>query len=900
MPLFKNKEFSIAGNTKPSKSRGRRSKKVHEGEDNDSGEDYPTTNKMSGLYDLPNADDDDESEEGWSDDSGKDSDAFEKSHPGKGKYTSNLPTMNEGPGGAGIFNDDFDDEDSDEDDYHAKSALGGMGSYLNARTPPKNRSTGPPPPPAHIPQAHIPPVQPVRSPPSPPNAPGFNYANHNAVEPPGQSLPPQKSLQDPDQYLGYRGLDSHRKRVPPTAPPPGAYPDPMDDPDYFRRQTEQQRREEEASRDRSPREMEIPVPVVASRPPPPQEQRPAFDPPPKGAKEAAGGYDDYGGSSGAGGSFDGAAAAGAGAAAGGYAGASGTGGGGGYANGGNDSYEDRQGGYPQDNRPYKDYSEQDLEAPSHAITRDATLMADRSIVSEELQKSKRTTLCLLIWFVLVLVCLAALAGGLVGYFLFGGGSNNGSSSTPETTPAPTPSPFIRTQAPNSTPAPVATAPTGPAPTRPATSAPGPAPTPATASPVTGAPTSAPVGTGTSAPTPCVPNPFAGITCSAITDAPTPGTEGIVTNQALYDTIAAADPQGGQTILEEGTPQSLAYVSIQNEAETLNLSNERWIQRYAMRTFFYSTGGTDTWKDSTGWETSNDECSWFTSSASPVCNGETLEILEFNTNGLIGTLPPQVAMLTGLKRLYIKGSESVDGLTGGIPEEYAQLTNMEVFLLNDQFFTEPLPSGLFASWPRATLVNIVDSSMPGEIPATVSGLTEVTNFNMAGNALSGKIPDGINSMTKLNLLSLADNGLTGPVPAGISALGSLRFLDFGDNALTGPITAEIGTLTQLKGGLILSNNDFSGPLPPELNNLVQLGTLLLNNNGFTGPLPDISGLVNLKEFRIEGNSITGTVDAGSCAALNSVPAKSYADCLPGGDLVCDCCTKCCEEGVEVCQ
>jgi hypothetical protein len=100
------------------------------------------------------------------------------------------------------------------------------------------------------------------------------------------------------------------------------------------------------------------------------------------------------------------------------------------------------------------------------------------------------------------------------------------------------------------------------------------------------------------------------------------------------------------------------------------------------------------------------------------------------------------------------------------------------------------------------------------------------------------------------------------------------------------------MTNLTDGLDLSGNQFSGSIPPELNNLANLTRLVLSYNQLKGTIPDLSGLTKLKEIALEGNELTGTVSAGTCAAISA--AVSSADCNPngGGEVECSCCTRCC--------
>ncbi|KAK8612778.1 hypothetical protein V6N13_092885 [Hibiscus sabdariffa] len=100
-------------------------------------------------------------------------------------------------------------------------------------------------------------------------------------------------------------------------------------------------------------------------------------------------------------------------------------------------------------------------------------------------------------------------------------------------------------------------------------------------------------------------------------------------------------------------------------------------------------------------------------------------------------------------------------------------------------------------------------------------------------------------------------LPGILPPQLVKLPYLREIDFAYNYLNGTIPSE---WTSMKLSFMsLEANQFSGPIPPELGDLVSLKTLLLSSNQLTGNLPATFILLrNLTDFRINDNNFSGRI------------------------------------------
>ncbi len=116
--------------------------------------------------------------------------------------------------------------------------------------------------------------------------------------------------------------------------------------------------------------------------------------------------------------------------------------------------------------------------------------------------------------------------------------------------------------------------------------------------------------------------------------------------------------------------------------------------------------------------------------------------------------------------------------------------------------------------------------------------------------------------------LTSNQLTGPIPPELGRLRNLDGLNLSDNALTGSIPPELGQLVTLggldedalfyrprfHGQLELANNQLTDSVPEALGNLTNLTRLSLSHNQLTGALPmRLIQLNNLTSLTFDSNS-----------------------------------------------
>ncbi|KAJ3383419.1 hypothetical protein CcCBS67573_g07598 [Chytriomyces confervae] len=127
------------------------------------------------------------------------------------------------------------------------------------------------------------------------------------------------------------------------------------------------------------------------------------------------------------------------------------------------------------------------------------------------------------------------------------------------------------------------------------------------------------------------------------------------------------------------------------------------------------------------------------------------------------------------------------------------------------------------------------------------------------------PKGLEAATQLQVIILSQCNFTGPLPDTWAPLQSLYELHIDGNQLTGPIPPSLGTVPSLQY-LHLSNNNFEGALPDTFTQLTQIQVVELQGNCLTAGV---------------GNIATGE-QRSSCAVAGS-PSASAADTPTAADV-----------------
>ena len=132
------------------------------------------------------------------------------------------------------------------------------------------------------------------------------------------------------------------------------------------------------------------------------------------------------------------------------------------------------------------------------------------------------------------------------------------------------------------------------------------------------------------------------------------------------------------------------------------------------------------------------------------------------------------------------------------------------------------------------------------------------------------------------LILSDNQLSGPIPPEFGKLTGLRSLGLRGNQLSGSLPPELRKLASLEQA-VLAENNLSGEIPPELGQLERLRKLTLQDNQLSGPIPpELSQLGNLESLILAKNNISGEIPS-ELGRLSSLRLLSLSESPLSGPI-----------------
>ncbi|MCZ0934884.1 MAG: Ig-like domain-containing protein, partial [Gemmatimonadetes bacterium] len=346
-------------------------------------------------------------------------------------------------------------------------------------------------------------------------------------------------------------------------------------------------------------------------------------------------------------------------------------------------------------------------------------------------------------------------------------------------------------------------------------------------------------------------------------------------------------------------------------------------RSAMESLFGAASGSE-WAQSSGWLEDENLGMWHGVQTDSIGRVSSLDL---SGNGLSGSVPDALGLLTHMKELRIGNNELVGrlpvslanvpleefdyrgtalcvpddagfrGWLNGIPRHFGPgvqcppLTDRDI--LASLYWNSDGPNwrrsngwlteAPLSAWHGVTTDDagrVVGLSLSynrgsGTLPPAIGQLAELEVLNLAGNGLSGEIPAELGKLTQLRILHLAENNLSGSIPAELGDLYRLERLYLPWNQLSGEIPAALGQLSELRQ-LDLRHNALGGSIPPELGHLSELRGLHLSDNVLGGPIPpELGDLGRLEGLYLSRNRLTDAIPAevGDLTLLEELDLRS---------------------------
>ncbi len=159
--------------------------------------------------------------------------------------------------------------------------------------------------------------------------------------------------------------------------------------------------------------------------------------------------------------------------------------------------------------------------------------------------------------------------------------------------------------------------------------------------------------------------------------------------------------------------------------------------------------------------------------------------------------------------------------------------------------------------RIVALNLNGRNLVGQLPNSLSRLSELRTLNISSNNLTGSL-EMLTSLSNLKTLSMAATNYKasyGNVPSMFGQMRQLMYLDIGQNGFTNPISDTTGffLLTNLQELYVYSNN-FAGLMQSQFGNFINLKKFNTASCGFLGVLPtSLRNLTQLEEFYLASNN-----------------------------------------------
>ncbi|EOA33018.1 hypothetical protein CARUB_v10016349mg [Capsella rubella] len=245
----------------------------------------------------------------------------------------------------------------------------------------------------------------------------------------------------------------------------------------------------------------------------------------------------------------------------------------------------------------------------------------------------------------------------------------------------------------------------------------------------------------------------------------------------------------------------------------------------------------------------------------------LEVLFLSKNGFLGQVPSSFSNLSMLSALVISDNE----LTGSLSTQVRNLCKLTFLDVSRNHFSGTLnPNSSLFKLHHLTYLDLgYNNFTASSLPYEFGNLNKLEVLDVSSNSFFGQVPPTISNLTQLTKLYLHTNGFTGSLPL-VQNLTKLSNLDLRDNHFSGTIPSSLFTMPLLSY-IDLSRNKLNGSIEvPNSSSPLRLESLYLGENQFEGNiLEPISKLINLKELDLSFLKTSYPIDLRLFSSLKSL-------------------------------
>nr|XP_027084342.1 receptor kinase-like protein Xa21 [Coffea arabica] len=200
------------------------------------------------------------------------------------------------------------------------------------------------------------------------------------------------------------------------------------------------------------------------------------------------------------------------------------------------------------------------------------------------------------------------------------------------------------------------------------------------------------------------------------------------------------------------------------------------------------------------------------------------------------------------------------LSGTIPQGFGNFVNLIQLGLELNSFSGIIPRD-FGKLPNLQGLRFDNNQFSGQIASTLCNNTNLFYLDLSFNQFEGcYIFDNVlMNCQNLQYLDISQNNFTGIIsPHFLQTHSSLIAMVLSENSFTGSLPPEVGKLVHLVN-FSVSHNQLAGAIPISLADCSDLENLYMEANFFQGPIPpNLASWKSIQQLDLSSNNLTGPI------------------------------------------